>query len=136
MRRLSYSLPLKIVSESNSTEYWRVKHARHKTQKFAVKISMLSARIPQELPVIVTMTRLARGKLDSDNLQGAFKWIRDQIADHFIPGLKPGRADSDPRITWEYDQLNAKDYGCILTFAWPHLEPLEPQESKRCTLPS
>jgi hypothetical protein len=43
-------------------------------------------------------------KLDTDNLQGAFKWIRDEVANQLVPGKQPGRADDDPRISWEYDQ--------------------------------
>lgn len=123
MKKLSYTLPIKVVSESNSTEHWRTKHARHSKQKFAIRLSMLSARIPQDLPCTITMTRLSPRSLDSDNLQGAFKWIRDAISEHFITGKRPGRADDDPRFKWEYDQQNAKDYGCTLMFEWPHQTP-------------
>lgn len=51
-----------------------------------------------DVPCTVKMIRLSSGKLDSDNLQGALKSIRDGIADAL--GVK----DNDPRVTWEYVQ--------------------------------
>ncbi len=41
----------------------------------------------------------------------AFKYVADAIADQLIPGLRPGMADDDPRITWEYAQEKAKKLG-------------------------
>ena len=50
------------------------------------------------------MIRVAPRKIDSDNLQFSMKSIRDTIADILIPGKNRGMADSDERITWQYDQ--------------------------------
>lgn len=52
----------------------------------------------RELGVRVTLTRLGLRKLDSDNLQGAMKVVRDGVAD----GL--GTADNAPWIEWVYGQ--------------------------------
>lgn len=58
------------------------------------------------LPCVVTITRLANSNgLDSDNLLSSAKGIRDQIAAWL------GVDDRDPRVTWEYAQERAKEYG-------------------------
>lgn len=57
-----------------------------------------------KLPCKIGLTRLSTRKLDDDNLVGAFKWIRDEIADCLIPGQAKGRADGDQRLSWEYRQ--------------------------------
>jgi hypothetical protein len=44
------------------------------------------------------MTRIGRRKLDDDNLEAAFKHIRDQIA--CIVGVD----DGSPLYTWRYEQ--------------------------------
>lgn len=54
----------------------------------------------------VRMVRLAKCPFDDDNLEGAFKSIRDGIAD----GL--GTTDKwRGNIKWEYDQDKSKEYG-------------------------
>lgn len=54
------------------------------------------------LPVTVILTRIAPRALDDDNLQGAFKAIRDGIAD------KLGVADNHPGLTFLYAQERGK----------------------------
>lgn len=49
-------------------------------------------------PVVVTLTRVAPRELDTDNLTGGLKAIRDGIADWL------GVPDNDPRVIWRYDQ--------------------------------
>lgn len=51
-----------------------------------------------KLPVKITITRIAPRKLDFDNLVMSQKFVLDSIADQIFPGLRPGRADGDPRI--------------------------------------
>lgn len=53
----------------------------------------------------VTLTRFAPRAFDSDNVQGAFKSVRDGVADAL--GVK----DDDPRIAWVYKQAKSKLYG-------------------------
>ena len=88
---------------------------------------MHAHKIPVALPCEVTLTRLSPRKLDDDNLVGAFKWIRDAISEHFLPGLRPGRADDNPGFTWKYAQTRAKDYGIHLQFHWSEDDPVSPQ---------
>jgi hypothetical protein len=51
-----------------------------------------------DLPVVVTLTRVASRALDDDNWVGAAKAVRDGVADWLHVN------DNDPRVTWRYDQ--------------------------------
>lgn len=102
-----WELNIKTVSEANSSEHWRAKAKRHRSQKLFIKLWSLENDIKAtNLPVSIKLTRLAPGNgLDEDdNLRMAFKYIKDYIADQIIPGLAAGRADGDKRIKWEYAQ--------------------------------
>lgn len=111
-------LPIATVSESNKREHWTVSHKRHKSQKFQTRIGLLEEHIPQKLPVKITLTRYSPRKLDDDNLRGALKYIRDAVAEHFITGKAPGRADDDPRMTWDYSQIKHSCKYVMVTFQW------------------
>lgn len=125
MKIIEINLPIKSESEGNTvkikvgtkwkTEHWRSAHKRHKVQQAYVRVAF--SRIPvQELPITIEMIRQAPRALDDDNLRFSMKWIRDQIADCLIPGKAKGQADSDPRITWLYNQRKGKpkEYNVIL----------------------
>ena len=88
----------------NSHEHWRVAHKRHKIQKNHILLYLRANRVSISLPCTILLTRVSAGKLDDDNLPPAFKWIRDAIADYITPGLRPGRADDNAKITWRYSQ--------------------------------
>lgn len=53
-------------------------------------------------PISVLMVRVSPGTLDDDNIRGAFKAIRDGIADAV------GSDDRNPLIVWEYGQRKGK----------------------------
>ena len=111
MKEVKFELPIfKTVSESNVKEHYRISGARHRWQQKRIKGILMSKKEAAcvKLPCTVKLTRISPRKLDSDNLTMAFKWIRDEIADFLIPGLKKGRADSDSRIEWEYAQEKSK----------------------------
>ena len=57
----------------------------------------------------IELTRLAPRRLDSDNLAGSCKHIRDGIADWF------GVDDGDARYQWAYAQEKSKEYGVRVT---------------------
>lgn len=114
---VQWKIPMKTVSEANNFEHWRDKYNRHKDQKKWIWIFFNRETRPITLPCTVVMIRHAKNMLDKeDNLPMAFKWIKDYIADKLIPGLPPGRADNDPRITWEYDQVVSMDYFVEIKF--------------------
>lgn len=111
-----WRLPIITVSEANSTEHWSKKHKRHKAQKNLILLAFKIHSLKIELPCVIKLIRLSPRLLDDDNLLSAFKFIRDEISSQLIPGLAPGRADSDPRIKWEYNQEKSKTKGIKIQF--------------------
>ena len=93
------SRTMRIVSGANLREHFRVKHLRVKGERavgFGIGVEISRA---VELPIVLTLTRIAPRKLDSDNLQYAFKAIRDGIAAAY--GVKD---NDDTVIDWRYSQ--------------------------------
>lgn len=75
---------------------WRsgyVKGLRKKTAKVLALLQPAGAP-----PYVVTMTRISAGYLDDDGNVGAFKPVRDEIADWLRLN------DRDPRVTWNCEQ--------------------------------
>jgi hypothetical protein len=108
------------VSEANSTEHWRQKHARHLVQKNWIKAHFRMEEKPLALPIHIKLTRIAPNRLDRwDNLPMSFKYILDEICAHLVPGKAPGRADDDEiNITVEYTQIASKEYGIMVEFLY------------------
>jgi hypothetical protein len=137
MEKITWELPLKTVSEANSSEHWTVSSRRHRHQQFFIRALFHALKHEILLPCVVTMTRLNFRDLDDDNLVSSMKWIRDEISECIFPEKRKsymtdddiivkkgriyfrkgrlksikGRADSDPRITWKYDQEKSKTLG-------------------------
>lgn len=108
--KLIATLPITTVSEANCSESWQKRHIRHARQKDAVNLALSPSIRQIKLPCRVTVIRYASRFLDAhDNLRMSLKYIVDQVADCLVPGLKPGRADDDRRITWAYDQVKSKE---------------------------
>lgn len=100
----SWYIPLKTVSESNCSEHWTKKAKRHRTQQKFIKLLINNDISKATLPCHIKVTRISTRSLDYDNLVSSQKWVVDAVCDSLIPGLKPGRADGDKRITVSYDQ--------------------------------
>jgi|SRR5271166_1515737 len=125
MEKIKWDLPnFKTVSEGNSSQHWSVKDDRRKWQQFLIRALFNSWNDEIKLPCIVKLTRLSPRRLDDDNNIFAFKKIRDEISECLIPEKRKsyvnkkgkivpikGRADSDPRITWLYDQEKSPSLG-------------------------
>lgn len=108
-------IPIKLGNEANSREHWAKKSKRHKQQKMLVRAYM--ARYSgYPLPCIVTLKRFSPRSFDSDNLQTAFKYIRDAVSEYVTETKQAGMADSDPRISWEYcqEKTNEKEHYIII----------------------
>ena len=107
---LVVELPLTVVSVANLREHWSVKAKRTRSHREAFGL-LTRAKIIPSLPVVVTLTRIAPRELDDDNLQSAFKAIRDGVADRM--GVK----DNDKRVRWLYGQERgrAKQYSARVT---------------------
>jgi hypothetical protein len=94
---VTLSIPMRLPSASNLREPWQARHRRVKLQRRIVAVC-LTGRPAPALPVVVTMERIAPRALDDDNLRGAFKAVRDELARWL------GVADNHPDVTWAYGQ--------------------------------
>lgn len=104
-------VPIRTQSEANMREFWAAKAKRTASIRDAVGFSLAAVRNERpRLPVAVTLTRLAPRELDSDNLAGALKAVRDEVAVWLgLPvkksrGSRPVADDRDPRVTWTVSQ--------------------------------
>src|SRR3974390_2058721 len=100
---------MKLISESNHGGNRWTARKRHHYQQWLVRAHLAELHGEIAIPCTVTLTRHAPRALDSDNLQTAFKWIRDEVADCVIGFKSNGRNDSDPRLTWVYKQEKTKN---------------------------
>lgn len=105
---LTLKLPLRTVSGMNAREHPMARHRRVKKEREAVAWLLKGKPVPQ-LPVVVTMTRLAPSNgLDDDNLASAMKPCRDQIATWL------GVDDRDPRVRWLPAQRREAQWGVVI----------------------
>lgn len=102
-------LPIETVSEMNRQEHWSKRAKRFKKQKKRIALAFLEEPLKLKLPVHIRIIRYSSQTMDADNVNAALKGVRDAMADQILPGFLPGRADSDPRITWEYEQEKGKN---------------------------
>ena len=112
---ITLKIPIKTVSEANKTgEHWTQKHKRHKAQRCIIAKYWMCKILGQPIPTRakITFTRIAPRSLDSDNLQSAFKTIRDQLCELITGITQKGRADSGDRFQYEYNQRKgeSKEY--------------------------
>lgn len=108
MTPLTLTIPCTVVSEANRRDYWAVRYRRSQQQKAATMIELAKECLsPKQRAarfggaVTVRLTRAGGKRMDSDNLAGSFKAIRDQIAAWL------GRDDGEESITWVYGQRPA-----------------------------
>lgn len=90
-------LPLRLHGSQNIREHWRSRTRRVAIERGAACAAVRVANKPP-LPVVVTLTRVSPGLVDSDNLQGCFKAVRDGVADGY------GVDDRGDHIEWRYGQ--------------------------------
>ena len=98
---IEFEVPVRLVSLLNAREHHMARARRAKTQRTAAHTlarEHVSGLVDTPLSLTVTITRIAPGKLDDDNLTGSAKHVRDGIADAL------GIDDGDPRITWVVEQ--------------------------------
>lgn len=105
MTEYHFTLPIKITNEANKSrkEHWSKPHARKLIQQQEVKFALVKYKF--ELPCKVIIIRVSPRVYDYDNFIFNCKILRDSIASIIIPGLKPGRADANPDLTFEYTQI-------------------------------
>lgn len=98
-----YDLPIKTVTGLNAREHWRVRHKRVQAERNTTAYIVR----PFTTPAVVRFTRLSPALCDDDNLQGAMKAIRDEVAK--IAGVDDGPTGP---IRWEYAQEKCKRGTC------------------------
>lgn len=93
-------IAVKTVSEANNHAHWRGRARRARAQRRATGLVMASQfdRRGVALPCVVSLTRLSTRRLDDDNLRGALKHVRDEIAEWL------GVNDASPVVQYKYDQ--------------------------------
>jgi hypothetical protein len=108
---LNTLIPIRLKGEANNRDHWAKKYSRQKKHQQRIKMEWLLLKPKITLPCEIHLTRHAVKNMDYDNLVYTFKYVVDAIADLITPGLAPGQADSNPKITWKYSQKKAKTYG-------------------------
>ncbi len=97
-------VPVKVISP-NQYEHWTHRAKRNKLIRRWIWAMWTKDKPKIDLPCTVKLTRIATRFLDSqDNLRFSLKGTLDVICDFILPGLPPGQADSDTRLSFEYDQ--------------------------------
>lgn len=97
-----------VVSEANVAQHRWAKTARAQQQRAVVAGALAACRVPQSPGYTrfrVTLTRLGARTLDEDNLQSAFKRIRDAVAKHLGHDDSPGSP-----LCWVYKQEASARY--------------------------
>lgn len=126
---LAFQVQIKTISDRNAREHWRTTYGRKKKQKEAIDQAWSDLQLDHNpvlinmgLPARVRFTRLAPGLLDDDNLTGALKYVRDQIARHL-------EVDDGPKgpVIWEYSQEKIRrsgptGYYVLIELRWPRKE--------------
>lgn len=113
---VAFNIAVMTVSLANEHAHWRVRQRRAKLQREQTQLAWLAAVGRRPLrdgeTARVVLTRLSRGRLDTDNLPVATKSCRDQIADCL------GVDDRSPRVLWAYRQASGRGVDVHITI-WP-----------------
>lgn len=99
--------PVFLRSEGNIHDHWTARKKRKDVIKMLMR-SQLAGMEKPGLPCKIIFTRIAPRSLDIDNLWFSMKVSIDAISDWLIPGLPPGKADSDERIEIACKQKKGK----------------------------
>jgi crossover junction endodeoxyribonuclease RusA len=106
-----YEIPVRLVSGANLREHWAIKSKRNRLQRDHSRIATIAALRGGifQPPLTITIERIGKRRLDSDNLAISAKAVRDGIADAL------GIDDGDPRLDWQYRQSVGRDYTVRVT---------------------
>lgn len=102
-------LPIRLISEMNTSEHWTKYAKRNKAQQAEVTAEWyrLTRNAVIGFPCVVRLTRIGKKRMDSDNLISSGKHIRDAICNCL--GVDDG---DEARVTFEYYQeLSSYQYG-------------------------
>jgi len=114
---MEYILPIRTKSEANCRDHWAKKGRRVKLQRNMSRAYAMEAIHDRDRPMIppieVMLVRISPGrKLDTDNLAGSNKAIRDGIAD----ALKIDDGDvGQLKFTYDQEKGPPKTYAVRVT---------------------
>ena len=98
---IEFAIPLKLVSEANAHTHWRTRQKRAREQRREAYMHATlrrAGKLPWTYPITITITRIAPRQLDSDNLVGSAKHVRDGVADAL------GCDDRSKSLIWKVEQ--------------------------------
>jgi len=102
-------LPIRLISEMNTSEHWSKYQKRNKAQQEEVKVEWyrLTRNASLPLPCRISLTRIGQKRLDPGNLEASFKHVQDAIC--YCLGVD----DGDGRVAFEYGQeaTGRREYG-------------------------
>lgn len=107
MARVIASFDLETVSEANQRQPWQVRAKRARGQRQTTAAHLAASGFDPEALVAskptITLVRVGRRALDTDNLSGSLKAVRDAVATWL-------GVDDGPKgpITWAYAQETHK----------------------------
>jgi len=111
---IDVSWKAKLDSPNVSRDWGRFKRTRKaKEERDRARLELANAILAAGrpvLPVIVTITRHGKRKLDDDNLERSAKHVRDGIAD--VLGINDG---DEGAAVWEYRQEIGLEYRVRVT---------------------
>jgi hypothetical protein len=101
-RACAFVVPIRVVSEANVRGGWQSVDRRKCIQQRATHAELAKHGARMTAPVVVVLTRVGTKQLDDDNLRGAFKHVRDEVARWLLTD------DGSDAITWDYEQRRGK----------------------------
>jgi len=109
MSNIKLKMPICVISEANTREHW-TKRAKRRVAQQKEFSALWRKRAPSiVLPCKIIFTRYASRLLDSDNLAGAFKFVRDQFA------REVGIDDGSAYFEFEYRQEKLPKRECYIS---------------------
>ncbi len=95
---ISFTVPIQTESMSNARLHWAIKAKKVKSQRSATAYRTPPALKTLGPLLVVTLTRVSPRQMDDDNLRGALKGVRDQVASAL------GVDDRSKLVRWDYEQ--------------------------------
>lgn len=110
----SLTVPIRVVSEANQRDHWAVRARRVRQHRDSVRIQWLvdsptGCQVVVPRPLTVTLIRVMgrnSREFDDDNLRGALKAVRDQVAE-----MLDLQSDNEPDVAWRYGHMRAQRHG-------------------------
>jgi hypothetical protein len=104
---IAITVPIRTARGLNSREHHFTRYARNRKEKEAVGWYLKGKARPRFPGAVVSLTRIAPSEgLDSDNLQGALKAVRDAVAEYL---------DVDDKfhhiVDYQYHQERGPEWG-------------------------